>query len=339
LVGIGTSWHAALVGEYYFSQLGHQNVRAYNSMEFVTYPPEMSNIDIIIVLSHRGWKKYSKKALEMAKKQELITVAITGLNSAVPTEICDYIFTTSEQERCSAFTLSHTGAMGVLLLIASELGTRKLTKPLVLTNSSIIKTSIPQLSLITETIISQCDSKAKEWAKFAIQNQIKNYFFVSYGVNVSTCLEVSLKLKEACYVITEGFQLEQYIHGPFVATDKHTLVTFLIPPIHTSRSDDISLQVVNKDLIERFTSTAKYAKHVGAKIAVIQEQNTNDSVETGIIDINIELPKMNDTFTPIAYLLPLQLFTYWLSLELKVNPDNMRNDEEIYADRAKFLNL
>ena len=40
----------------------------------------------------------------------------------------------------------------------------------------------------------------------------KNSFnYVRYGINVPTAYEVALKIKEASYDNTEGFQIEQYV--------------------------------------------------------------------------------------------------------------------------------
>ena len=68
VVGIGTSWHASLVGEHLLREVGGlANVRAWNSFEFCAYPPELASEDVVIVLSHRGTKRYSAQALQLAK--------------------------------------------------------------------------------------------------------------------------------------------------------------------------------------------------------------------------------------------------------------------------------
>ena len=65
VVGIGTSWHAALVGEDLLrNHGGREDARAWNSYEFCDRPPSLSGDDLVIVLSHRGTKTYSARALE-----------------------------------------------------------------------------------------------------------------------------------------------------------------------------------------------------------------------------------------------------------------------------------
>ena len=67
VVGIGTSWHAALIGEHLLRTVGNrEDARAWNSFEFYTRPPSLGDDDAVIVLSHRGTKTYSLRSLEHA---------------------------------------------------------------------------------------------------------------------------------------------------------------------------------------------------------------------------------------------------------------------------------
>lgn len=49
IVGIGTSWHAALVGEHLLRTVaGREDVRAWNSFEFCLYPPAIAESDAVM---------------------------------------------------------------------------------------------------------------------------------------------------------------------------------------------------------------------------------------------------------------------------------------------------
>ena len=68
LSGIGTSWHATLVGELLFAhagRLGHR-VRAFHSFELKSYWPDIDRTTGVVVVTHRGSKRYSREALEAA---------------------------------------------------------------------------------------------------------------------------------------------------------------------------------------------------------------------------------------------------------------------------------
>ena len=51
------------------------------------------------------------------------------------------------------------------------------------------------------------------------------YRFAGWGPNASTAYEAALKINEAAYDVTTAFQLEQFLHGPYVATDQRCVVT------------------------------------------------------------------------------------------------------------------
>src|SRR5947199_18923 len=80
LSGIGTSWHATLVGELllaHVARLGHR-VRALHSFEFKGYWPDPDARTGVVVVSHRGSKRYSVEALAKARAGGGVGVAITG---------------------------------------------------------------------------------------------------------------------------------------------------------------------------------------------------------------------------------------------------------------------
>ena len=56
----------------------------------------------------------------------------------------------------------------------------------------------------------------------------ERYLFTGWGPNTAQALEVSLKIKETSFSSTEGFQVEQLLHGPFVATPPNSLLTLML---------------------------------------------------------------------------------------------------------------
>ena len=77
LCGIGTSWHAALVGEHLFRAVGLAETRAWNAFEFASYPPPLMGEDLVIVMAHSGAKRYPAQALSLAKRAGASTAIVT----------------------------------------------------------------------------------------------------------------------------------------------------------------------------------------------------------------------------------------------------------------------
>lgn len=313
VVGIGTSWHASLVGEHLLRTIGgRQDARAWNSYEFCAYPPSLGAGDLVIVMSHRGTKMYSAQALEMAKAGGAHTALVTGIGSGGKLELAEVVLRTSPQDRSAAFTISHTTAMTALAMLATEVGVEAGRA-----EARELQRSLTRLPRLVEAALAP-EPEVRQWARQSVD--VKRSYFIGWGPNASTAYEVALKLKEAAYVTTEGFQLEQYLHGPFVATEPGCMVAFIAPP-GPGRG--------------RATTIIEAANAVGAHtVAIFQE---GDEELSRLVKTAIAMPAAPEALTPIVYLAPLQLFTYWLAVELEHNPDVFRLDDPIYkAARQKY---
>ncbi|MCH9009503.1 MAG: SIS domain-containing protein, partial [Chloroflexi bacterium] len=303
IVGIGTSWHAALVGEFYLRQIsGREDVRSWNSFEFCAYPPALGPSDAVIVLSHRGTKRYSARALELAKSAGAYTAVFTGIGSAARTDLARHVIHTSIPDRSSAFTISHTAAMTCLAMLAIELGAGA-SRP----GAQQHKSDLQDLPLL----MTQALSLEAEVHKLAVETRdAQRFYFTGWGPNASTAYEVALKIKESSYLATEGFQMEQYLHGPFVATHDGCVVTFIAPP-GAGYSRAIQL--------------AKAVNETGGMAVGLVE--LGDADLSKVLSRTIELPTVQEFLTPLLYLVPLQMFTYWLAVESGRNPDTFRLDD------------
>lgn len=306
LVGIGTSWHAAMVGEYLLRRVGGRDeARAWNSFEFWAYPPTMTNDDVVIVMSHGGTKRYSLWALEQAKKAGARTALITGQNSKGRLDLADVVIETSYQDKSAAFTISHTAAMSALAMVAVEAGGGQ-------------DLGAADLEALPDGL---SDALALEPQIKAIARQYKNASRIvstGWGPNVATAHEVALKVNEAVYLPTNAYQLEYFLHGPFVATSEGPLVIFIAPPGAG---------------YQRAVQLAKATRETGAHVlALVQE---GDVEMRAVANTTVTLPAVPELLTPIVYLVPLQLLTYWLALELGRNPDLFRWDDPRHVAATK----
>lgn len=350
LVGIGTSYHAALVGSQWLqeiAQLTYYQVTVWQSFEFVlneTSPMvngKLTKEDLVLVLSHRGTKQYSMEALKYVSEQtEATTVLFTSIGSQAPVDKVDFLIHTSQPEKSSAFTISHTSVLSALLTLAVELGVES--------NVGLaldLKNKMHYQALVVDLIRKAMDleSNIRGWIteKLSIQlSPIKQskLFFVGNGANMSSAYEVALKIKETSYINAEGFQLEQFLHGPFCATDADTtLVTFLVVPPSPQQCKQ------RQSRYKRTVQIIEAAQAAGARVAIVT-QNSDPFLD--IIDADrhdLVLPDMPEVLTPLIYLIPLQLFTYWLCLdhpETQTNPDVFRlNDPLHYIAKTKYVTL
>ncbi len=121
LSGIGTSYHAATVGEYLL-RLAGADAWAVRSFEFVHYPRPLRSDDGVIVISHRGSKLHGNLAVQRAVEANVLTIGITGKGSKMQGP--SILLETVGQELSATHSISYVGAMVRLGQIAARLAER-----------------------------------------------------------------------------------------------------------------------------------------------------------------------------------------------------------------------
>ena len=141
---------------------------------------------------------------------------------------------TVEQDPSSTHSISYVGAMIRLGQIAARLAERLGHTE----QAQRLEHGMAALPALMEGILARED-EVRSIAQEAVA-QHRRLYFVGAGPNAVTGPEGALKAKEASYITTEGFELEQAIHGPQVAFETEDL---LIPiSVHgpPSRASPIS---------------------------------------------------------------------------------------------------
>jgi glucosamine--fructose-6-phosphate aminotransferase (isomerizing) len=297
LAGIGTSWHATLVGELLLAhagRLGHR-VRALHSFEFKNYWPEPDARTGVVVVSHRGTKRYSLEALAKATGRAGVGVVITGRGSGEGLQVADIVLRTVEQEASAAHTVSYTCALALLGALAAEIG-----------GDDALRHALEELPDQMAVLLGQ-----EAWedlaARFADRRQ---YWFVGGGPNTATALEAALKMNEANHSRTVGYNVEQFLHGPWAGLDEDDALFVIAPP---------------GPAYERCLVAARAAREIGAPVVAIVQEGDRDLAALAAETITI--PPVPELLSPMLTVVPLQLFTYHLAVHRGVNPDTMRADQ------------
>lgn len=313
--GIGTSYHASVVGEYVLRFVG-ADAWAVRSFEFVHYPRPLRSDDGVIVVSHRGSKLHGIGALQRAVESGVPTVGITGENSKM--QGADVIIETVEQDPSSTHSISYVGALVRLSQVAAKLGELSGDRG----QAERLKQGLAQLPALMEDILSREDD-VRRIAQEAVAHA-RRLYFVGAGPNAVTAPEGALKAKEAAYVTTEGFELEQAIHGPQVAFEV----------------DDVLIPISVKGAAQlRMADFLLALSEIGSRVWLIGEAPTAETAALftdrqgwsrfAICDGAV-LP---EELTPLLAALPVQLLADFLATARGTNADSFRKDQEAY-DRA-----
>ncbi len=212
LVGTGTSYHGALAGQYMLRSAG-ADAWAVRAFEFATYPPPIRDDDGLILLSHRGTKRYSQQALDLFAKRSDRWVVITGMGSPLEGP---GVVTTVEQERSPVHTASHTAAMLRIAQLASEIGRPSW------------KGQLSELPDRVQQAVAGGDSVAGQIHEVEFRPVTH---FVGGGPARATAYEGALKLREASHLVSaEGHDVEGILHGPLVSIQPGTPVVLVKQP-------------------------------------------------------------------------------------------------------------
>jgi glutamine---fructose-6-phosphate transaminase (isomerizing) len=308
LSGIGTSWHASLVGELLLARagkLGHR-VRAFHSFELKSYWPDFDARTGVIVVTHRGSKRYSREALEKAKASAGVGIALTGRGHDHLT-MAGITLRTVDQENSAAHTVSYTCAMSLIASLAARIG-----------GADGIAYELGEVPDHVAQLLGQ-ESWEELAARFADR---KRYFFVGGGPNTATALEGALKMNEANHTTAIGYNCEQFMHGPWAPLDADDVVFVIALP---------------GPAYERAVMVARAAKEVGAPVVALVRDG--DREIGALATETIAIPEVDELLSPILTVIPLQLFTYHLALVRGVNPDLMRSDDPAHGRALRLMSL
>ena len=131
-------------------------------------------------------------------------------------------------------------------------------------------------------------------------------FFLGRGVDYTTALEGSLKLKEISYIHSEAYPAGELKHGPIALIEDGTTVVSIM---------------TDKNLTPKSISNTQEVITRGAKTLII----TNNDLSNSNFDTVINIPEIHPYVSPILAIIPLQLLSYYISKNKGLDVDKPRN--------------
>jgi glucosamine--fructose-6-phosphate aminotransferase (isomerizing) len=303
ILACGTSWHAALIGEYLIEEYCRIPVEVEYASEFRYRNPILNKNDIILVISQSGETADTLAALKEGKEKGATALGIVnsvGSTIARETEAGVYIHAGPEIGVAStkAFTSQVTVLFLIMLLIA-----RKKTMSVV-TGQNLLEelTEIPEK---VRTIIAQSHIIEEIAEKYKDKS---NFLYLGRGINFPVALEGALKLKEISYIHAEGYPAAEMKHGPIALIDQDMPVVFI------ATKDQIYDKVISN--IEEVRAR---------KGKIIAVANYGDKKIGKLADHTIYIPETSQALIPILAVIPLQLLAYYMAVKRGCDVDQPRN--------------
>ena len=299
----GTSWHAALIGEYLIEEFARIPVEVDYASEFRYRNPIVGVDDVVILISQSGETADTLAALRTAKEKGALVMGICNVvGSTIARETLCGMYTHAGPEVGVASTKAFTAQVIMLYMLALALSRGRTL------SQDEITLNLRELSRLPEkaTRILELDSQIKDIAdRF---KDAKNALYLGRGFNFPVALEGALKLKEISYIHAEGYPAAEMKHGPIALIDKDMPVIFI-----ATRDSTYSKILSN---IEEVRSR---------KGRVIAIANEGDQEVSRLAEHVIYIPQASGPITPLLTVIPLQLLAYHIATLRGCNVDRPRN--------------
>ncbi|MBI5647442.1 MAG: glutamine--fructose-6-phosphate transaminase (isomerizing) [Ignavibacteriae bacterium] len=304
ITACGTSWHAALVGEYMLEQYARIPVEVEYASEFRYRNPIITEDDVIIAISQSGETADTLAALREAQKRGATVVGICNVvGSTIARETKAGVFTHAGPEIGVASTKAFTSQLVVLSLLTLMLGRNR--GFISLEDGQRFADELLKIPDKVREILNRTEPIRRLAEQNAAAN---NALYLGRGYNFPTALEGALKLKEISYIHAEGYPAAEMKHGPIALIDENMPVVFIAP------QDRIHEKVIS--------NIQEVRARKGRVIAVV---NHDDSIIEDMAQHVIEVPKTVDFLSPLLTIIPLQLLAYYTAVYRGCDVDQPRN--------------
>jgi glucosamine--fructose-6-phosphate aminotransferase (isomerizing) len=303
ITACGTSWHAALIGEYLIEELAGIPVEVEYASEFRYRSPIINKNDIVFLISQSGETADTLGALKETKRKGGIVLGVCNVvGSTIARESDGGVYIHAGPEIGVASTKAFTSQVLVLSMIAIMLGRMK---NLSLDRGRQIVRALAEIPQLIQKVLSGADRIVKIAEELYKSN---NALYLGRGYNFPVALEGALKLKEISYVHAEGYPAAEMKHGPIALIDENMF----------------TVVIATRDAIydKIMSNVAEIKARRGRVLSVV---NRGDKRIKELSDVIIEVPETLAFFSPIINVVPLQLLAYHVAVKRGCNVDQPRN--------------
>jgi glucosamine--fructose-6-phosphate aminotransferase (isomerizing) len=303
LTACGTSYHAALVGEYLIEEFARIPVEVEYASEFRYRNPPIDRNTVVIAISQSGETADTLAALRESKRKGHPALAICNVvGSTIAREADGGIYLHAGPEIGVASTKAFTSQVLTLALLALHLG--RLRHLSCLEGSRLLGELQTLPEVVRRTLA--CDADACRIAERFVD--ARNVLYLGRQYLFPVALEGALKLKEISYLHAEGYPAGEMKHGPIALVDQETPSLFLVPrgPVYEKSMSNLE----------------EIRARGGPVIAVVTE---GDEEVAARVDEVLGVPDVPEYLQPLVTVIPLQLLAYHIARLRGCDVDKPRN--------------
>ena len=304
LLGMGTSLHAAMVGEHVIEDWAGLPARAEDASEFRYRRPTIGPDTLTLVLTQSGETADSIVGLRQARAHGSCTIAISNVVASTAARDSDIaVYLNAGPEIGVASTKTFVSHLVSLYLLASRLAAANRRMPVERRHE--LTGALRDLSSGLRGILAREDEIAALARRYS---RFRNFLFVGRGINYPIALEAALKLKEISYVHAEGTSAGALKHGPIALLDE----SFPVVAICTDGTTR-----------DKMASNVHEVAARGAPVLALVTEG--DHHLDDVVSDRFEIPAVDEAGAAILSTVALQLFAYHMAVELGRDVDQPRN--------------
>ncbi len=311
ITGAGTSYHALLLGTYYFANLASlPMLPAIASQMLPLYANAVEGEDLIVLVSQSGetkdlinvynWCKASGKGKTFAVVNNIGSTLALHCDGMIP--IASFLEvavpatkTYLNQVICFLYCALRLAEKRGLRKVEGELG------------------ALRKLPELVEETIKMNEEKVKELAQVLLPHFSQH--ILGYGLTHPIALEGALKMKEVVFNHPEGMYSSEFKHGPLAVVEENYPVIFVALP----ENENIVLSHMNEVLcrlgrvIHVGEPSPGYDKICHYKLSIPSPKEYGVSLE------------FSPYISSLLSVIPLQMLAYEMAVAKGNNPDQPRN--------------
>jgi glucosamine--fructose-6-phosphate aminotransferase (isomerizing) len=305
IVACGTSFHAGMVGKYWFEKIARVPVEIDIASEFRYRASDMPQGGLALFISQSGETADTLAALRYARAQKQSIITVVNMPESSMAREADLVLRTQAGPEIGvASTKAFTTQLTVLACLAIGMAAKR--------GAIDRKREAALCQALTEVPSRANDVLVHDERLFKLAHEVmlaRDVLYLGRGTGYPIALEGALKLKEISYIHAEGYAAGEMKHGPIALIDDKVPVIVIAP------SDDL------------FDKTASNMQEVIARGGRVIFLSDKAGIERlgNMAAATIELPAVDPFVAPILYTIPVQLLAYHVAVLKGTDVDQPRN--------------
>ena len=304
LLGMGTSLHAAMVGEHVIEDWAGMPARAQDAAEFRYRRPTIGPETLTVLLTQSGETADTIVALRQSIERGSRTVAVTNVvGSTAALEAHGAIYLNAGPEISVASTKTFVAHLVSHYLLGLRLATAR--GQMSSEQRRQIAGQLRELpEAVRQVVASDCEIErlARRYATY------RDFLFIGRGIGYPVALEGALKLKEISYLHAESTSGGFLKHGPIALLDEGFRV------VAVCTESPIKDKIIN--------NVQQVVARGAPVLAIVSEgDRCMDELATDVL----EIPRAAEFASAVLTTIALQLFAYHIAVELGRDVDQPRN--------------